>query len=394
MTPEMLQAMRDPLGAPAHPIIFQILLVVTYVLHIFFVTASVGGLGLALYGLYQKGENWQRLAKVATRVAVNTLGLGITMGVAPLLFVQVIYDPAWYTATTLMGLWTVLFIPVVALGYFLLYVFYLRGQLKAVGYTSLFLLLLAGFIMHSLSSSGLYPSRWLEWYAPGGVVDGSGVKFYGYNLYRFATLLFGQAFLSLGVILTLFTWYFRSRPDVPQDFISFVTQLARKTLAYGSLLFGGFGLLWAFTQGREVYGGMAIAPALFLLALAGVMYLLSRKAGPDSAISVLLGYLGVLLGVGIHREVCRVVALGGKGYSALAYPYNWDWGSILLFVVTALAAVPVIVYLAQVVYISGRTKEGASPSEATERFGDLGVKLLFGWVVFFFVLGLYTVLRA
>jgi hypothetical protein len=38
------------------------------------------------------------------RLATQATGLSITMGIAPLLFVQVIYDPAWYAATTVMGL--------------------------------------------------------------------------------------------------------------------------------------------------------------------------------------------------------------------------------------------------------------------------------------------------
>jgi hypothetical protein len=36
VNPEALLSMRDPLGAPIHPLPIQILLVVTYVLHIFF----------------------------------------------------------------------------------------------------------------------------------------------------------------------------------------------------------------------------------------------------------------------------------------------------------------------------------------------------------------------
>ncbi len=191
MNPEALLSMRDPLGAPIHPLPIQILLVVTYVLHIFFVTAAIGSLAVGLYGLSRSEENWKRLAQVAVRLATQATGLGITMGIAPLLFVQVIYDPAWYAATTVMGLWTTLFIPAVALGYLFLYILYLRGNIAGVGYVSLLLLLLAGWIMHNLSNFGLYPSRWVEWYAPGGVPDTRGVAFHGYNLPRFGALLFG-----------------------------------------------------------------------------------------------------------------------------------------------------------------------------------------------------------
>lgn len=39
---EMLNLMRDPLGAPFYPPALQVLLVITWVLHIFFVTAALG----------------------------------------------------------------------------------------------------------------------------------------------------------------------------------------------------------------------------------------------------------------------------------------------------------------------------------------------------------------
>ncbi|MFN4073262.1 MAG: hypothetical protein ACK4G4_07605 [Thermus sp.] len=391
MSPETLLAMRDPLGSPIHPVVMQVLLVVTYVLHIFFVTAAIGALAVGLYGLPRKEDNWQRLSRVAIRLATQATGLGITMGIAPLLFVQVIYDPAWYTATTLMGLWTTLFIPVVALGYLFLYILYLRGNLAGVGYVSLALLVLAGFIMHSLSNAGLYPSRWVEWYAPGGVVHVTGERFLGYNLSRFAALIFGQAGLSLGVMLLLFAWYFQRREDVPQEFLGFVEEMARKALRFGALLFGAFGLLWAFTQGREL--GLAVPVALVALVVAALFYLHADKARRERALSTLGLYLAALLVVAVLREGIRVAVLGRMGYSALQYPFVWDWGSIIYFVVTALAAVPVIVYLAQVLYYSATRREGADPPAKVEAFGDLGVRLLVGWFLFYFALGIYVVVR-
>lgn len=391
MTPEALLALRDPLGAPFHPLIAQILLVVTYVLHIFFVTTAIGSLLLGLYGLGRGEENWERLSKVAIRLSVQATGLGITMGIAPLLFVQVIYDPVWYTATTLMGLWTVLFIPLVALGYLFLYILYLRGNLAGVGYVALALLLLAGFTMHSLASAGLYPSRWVEWYAPGGVANTAGARLLGYDLPRFAALLLGQAALSLGVVLHLFVWYFRRREDVPEGFLAFVESLGQKALRLGALLFGGFGLLWALTQGRDL--GMGLPLALVVLAVAGLFLWHAPRAQGRNALATLGLYLGALLAVGLLREGMRVVVLGRMGYSPLAYPFVWDWGSLLFFLATGAAAVPVIAYLAQVLYASGARKEGQDPAPGVERFGDLGVRLLVAWFVFYLGLGLFVVAR-
>ncbi|GLV48434.1 hypothetical protein TJA_15870 [Thermus sp. LT1-2-5] len=392
MSPETLLAMRDPLGAPVHPAALQLLLVVTYVLHIFFVTAAVGSLTLGLYALTRREENWKRLGHVAIRLAVQATGLGITMGIAPLLFVQVIYDPFWYTATTLMGLWTTLFIPVVALGYLFLYVLYLRGNVVGVGYVALGLLVLAGFIMHSLANAGLYPSRWVDWYAPGGVPDTAGVRFVGYDLGRFAALLFGQAGLSLGVSLLLFAWYFRRREDVPPGFLGFVEGVARGALRLGGILFALFGLLWAWGQGREL--GMAVPVVLMALVLGALFYLHGLRVRSEGALSTLGLYLMALLGVGILREYLRAQAAFGQGYAVWQYPFTWDWGSLLFFLATGVAAVPVIVYLARVLYVSGSRPEGADPGPGVERLGDLGVRLLLGWFAFYLTLGLFVVARA
>ena len=88
-----------------------------------------------------------------------------------------------------------------------------------------------------------------------------------------------------------------------------------------------------------------------------------------------------------------MVVWGRMGYSVLGYPFVWDWGSILFFLATGTAAIPVIVYLAQVLYASGTRKEGADPSPKVERLGDFGVRLLVGWFLFYFALGLYVVAR-
>jgi hypothetical protein len=46
-----------------------------------------------------------------------------------------------------------------------------------------------------------------------------------------------------------------------------------------------------------------------------------------------------------------------------------------------------------VIYASGLKKEGADPAPSVERFGDLGVRLLVGWFIFYFALGLYVLAR-
>ncbi|MCL4455262.1 MAG: hypothetical protein M1157_06480 [Deinococcus sp.] len=394
---EMLQMMRDPLGAPLYPPIVQALLVVTYVLHIFFVTLAFGTSFTSIYGFLRGGEYLKRLARLAARITPNAAGFGVLMGIAPLLFVQTIYDPAWYAANTLEGFWSVAFIFVVMGGYALAYLFYLKGSengklLWSAG-LSLALLFLAGFVMHVLSSVSLYPARWGEWYAPAGVVDTRGVVFHSYNLPRLVFLLFLQSGLSLAVVLLLFSWYFRRREDAEPAFLDWVAGLGRRLALWVSPLYAFFGLLWAVTQGSEL--GLALPMAVVLGGLGVGLFLFFRglKDPAAAAPKALLVWMLALLVAGVVRETIRAVAMGHYGYSVANYPYIVDWGSIVVFLATTVLTLPVIVYLVLALYQSGATREGREPAPWVERLGRVAVGMLGAWFGFFLLLGLWATFR-
>ncbi len=98
-------------------------------------------------------------------------------------------------------------------GYSLAYLFYLKGsadgKLLWSAVVSFVLLFFAGWVMHVLASVSIRPERWMEWYAPNGVIDTRGISFHSWNIPRLAFLLPLQAGISMAVVLTLFAWYFR-----------------------------------------------------------------------------------------------------------------------------------------------------------------------------------------
>ena len=97
MNDTMFLALMDPAGAPAHPLIFLVLGVVTFALHMTAVNVMLGTLGLSAWGSFSQTPYWQRLAGALGTTAKVAVSIAIVLGVAPLLFVQVIYDPFWYT---------------------------------------------------------------------------------------------------------------------------------------------------------------------------------------------------------------------------------------------------------------------------------------------------------
>ncbi|OZA11274.1 MAG: hypothetical protein B7X94_05450, partial [Hydrogenophilales bacterium 17-62-8] len=124
MDAAMLYALRDPAGVSAHPVIFLVLGVLTWALHIAAVQVMLGASALTIFGALSRDAHWRRLAAAMLSTAKVAVSVAIVLGVAPLLFVQVIYDPFWYTSNVLSARWVIGFIIILIAAYLALYTFY------------------------------------------------------------------------------------------------------------------------------------------------------------------------------------------------------------------------------------------------------------------------------
>ena len=128
MTPEMLYALRDQAGVPSHPLVFLVLGVLTFALHMAAVQVMLGASALTLRGAFSPSLHWRRLAQAMLVTAKIAVSVAIVIGVAPLLFVQVVYDPFWYTSNVLSAWWVIGFIGLLILGYIAMYIFYWKNH--------------------------------------------------------------------------------------------------------------------------------------------------------------------------------------------------------------------------------------------------------------------------
>lgn len=127
MNAEMLYALRDAAGVPSHPLLFLLLGVVTFALHIGAVQVMLGSAALVLFNAFSADAMRRRLAAAMLSTAKIAVSVAVVLGVAPLLFVQVVYDPFWYTSNVLSAWRAIGFIVLLNLGYLALYVFYGRN---------------------------------------------------------------------------------------------------------------------------------------------------------------------------------------------------------------------------------------------------------------------------
>ncbi len=404
MDTAMLYALRDPLGIPAHPVIFLILGVATWALHIAAVHVLLGSSFLAIRGAFSGNDHWRRLAAAMVNTAKVAVSVAIVLGVAPLLFVQVIYDPFWYTSNVLSAWWVIGFIVILIVATLALFIFYaLNYELRTkkarcpgsmIAATLLFLVV--GFIMHALSVQMLEPDQWMEWYAPNGVIDASGRSIHSWNPWRFAFFIV-LSFPVIGIWLFGYRRYLQGAGDEDQGYLDFLKRLGTRLGAIGTIVSLILLVIWMRGLPEDIAGFATgpwpIATAVALIIVAAYPMLLGRRLdqGLWGYTPILVATLGTIV-VAAMREAIRWATLFGvHGYNALDYKIAMDWYSTGLFFITFIVmGGTVLSYLITVAWQAGQTEGTYTPSRTVNRMGTLSLALVVIWVVQYFGFGLWT----
>lgn len=398
----MLKAMADPAGAPFFPVVMQILQVLTWALHMLFVWTSVGGLIYAIYGFTRKEENHQRLARAMLELSKVSVSLAIVLGVAPLLFYQVIYDPLWYASANLSAFWYIMFIVFPLIGYYLIWFAYFSRQksqmstLFSIG--GLIFLLLVGFIIHVVNYQALFPEKWVEWYTSGGTtMNHSGWNIYAFNPLRYLSLLVFPSVAVTGVFMMLYAWYFGKREDFEKDYVEFVARLGTKLAIFGGAGWIVFHILHILTLPSDwnAKGSIfTLLSVLGLLLVAGMVFIAQKNPIKMAIPSLVAGVVATLL-LAVFREYLRVASTARFGYSIYDYKLNLEWLSPLLFFGTTATGLILYAYAWWMAYQAGRRPKGQvyEASEAEHHLGDVSVFIVVLWAIVFVGTGLIIIIK-
>ncbi|MEW6679384.1 MAG: hypothetical protein AB1421_15835, partial [Pseudomonadota bacterium] len=407
MDAQALYALRDVAGVPTHPVVFLILGVVTFALHIAAVQIMLGASGLTLWGALSSDANKRRLAQSMVMVAKFMLSVAILIGVAPLLFVQVIYDPFWYTSNVLSAWWVIGFIVILTVASLLWFLF--NGMNPELGKStktfcpgsailSIALLLVVGFIMHVLTNQMLSPEKWMEWYAPGGVLDTSGRKLHDFNIARFLFFISLSAPV-IGAVLVGYRRFYLPRLgddslNMTRAYLDWAGNLGQNLIVFGGVVSVVIGAWWMVTLPENV-AAFALSPWVItslLLLLGFVAFAQWVRAGRmDSlwAYAVLpVGAVGLIV-VAAAREALRwSVLYGVHGYNAMDYKITMDWYSTILFFATFLiVGGGSLAYMITVAWKAGQTQGVYTPGPVVSRMGDAAIALIVLWMIQYFAIG-------
>lgn len=353
MNPDLIPA-PDVLGLPAPAPLLLALMALTLAIHWLFIGAAVGSTGMVLLCSLRRSQAAAGAAGALLTFLPFLLSMGVTMGIAPLLFVQVMYGNFFYSANVLLAWPWLGIVPLVIANLYLFYV--ARSRLKAgkglgpglPGVMLVVFVMLAG-VLAANGTLTQCPWAWQAFWARKGMSLFTG-DMMGVRL-TFAL----TGFLTFGAYLAAVL----ARAGLLRG-VEDSHSLARRCLtlaiaaSIGQILAGALVLRAVPAEHHiDIAGGGWVSIFTFAggaaVVLMPVLLLVARRKGrwPLLILPGVAAFVGAI-GIAVARDLLRQAYLA-QYFSLAAVPVNPQWGAFAffaLFLVLGLAAVVVLLKLA------------------------------------------------
>jgi hypothetical protein len=367
----------DPLGYPVPPWILQALSYLTLTLHLLAMNFTIGGILLILWSRLRRKPGYEDIDYFFGAGLPLGVSYIITLGIPPLLFVQVLYGQMIYPSSILIGSFWILVIPAVMAAYALLYYYKFKaGKAPRFGWAiitlALLLLLYVGFCFINNITLSMSPAKWLGIYQahPGG-----GVLSHGEPTVHPRLLLFiSGAFAAAGLALIWRGAYFNKWGFSEAGRQSQTTGFRALLITPALWIISAIGLYFvrpADLTAMFSYSGLTM-PLLIIGISTGLVMVISAylAVGKSSVIYPLIASIGMLGAVGsivIFRDLVRLRELSPY-FDMAAVPVNTQWGIFTIFVITLAAGLILLIALSLKVFpnlakmsrerLSGKTISG------------------------------------
>lgn len=344
-----------PMAAPAW--LFHALLLLTFVLHLLAMNTLAGGAVLAGVTRLRRnaGPHHVTFVRRFGAAAPVLTAATVTFGVAPLLFLQVLYGRLFFPSSIVMAWWWLGVVPLLIVAYSAAYALAMRHSLSEAQRTVLYglmaaILLFIAFVYVNNMTMMLSPGTVVERY----MADGTGRQL---NL-REAVLAPRYLHVVLSAIavaaLVLAVSGHLRRAKEP-EFAEWAVRFGLGWFAAATILSIAAGTWWMLRLPDDVLnrliGGEAYATAAFVTgALAGLLALGSAVTARVRTRSSLLVWtttgatLVALVAMVLTRDSVRQAALERIGYAQPALVVT-QWGPIAIFAVLLVAAIATVVWM-------------------------------------------------
>jgi hypothetical protein len=145
----------------------------TFILHLLFMNAMLGTGIIALFKSFRNKEEDLSVAKEIGLKLPYTIAFTINMGVAPLLFIQVLYGNFIYTSSILMGWYWLLIIGILIIAYYSAYIYDFKfdaldsARSIFIAVSVILMLLIAFFFTNNITLM-LTPETWTRYFSHAG----------------------------------------------------------------------------------------------------------------------------------------------------------------------------------------------------------------------------------
>lgn len=152
---------------------FYALLMLTFLLHILVMNAMLGGGIIALISTFRSGGKDLPVAREFSYKWPYTIAFAVNMGVAPLLFVQLLYGQFFYTSSILMAVWWFSIFGLLILAYYAAYLYDFKfdflgtGRIFVVAFAVLIMLIIAFFFVNNMTLM-IQPAKWSAYFKTAG----------------------------------------------------------------------------------------------------------------------------------------------------------------------------------------------------------------------------------
>lgn len=350
----------DTIPAPAW--LFWLLGIVMFMLHILIINTLLGSSIILLFGRFF-GKKTPLQDSLASNVAVKSMALfafGINLGVAALLFLQVIYGHLMYTSSVLMAVYWIIVIPLLILAYYAGYMYIrLREKAPAVSVISLVvstgILLYIGFAFVNNMTLMLMPEKWSAYFANrGGTILNTGDPMFWPRYLHFfvASIAVGGLFLAL-------VQHYRAKNGVNGAQARVKSGL--KIFAWATCVQVLVGLWFLISLPKDIMmsfmGGNLIHTIILALGiLLALSVILSAFRGKLTV--TLYHLLGIIILMVINRANLRTLYLKDV-FSLNSLEMAPQYGVLALFLVVLAIGLGVVFYMAKIVL---KTRNGRATS--------------------------------
>ena len=353
------EAFMDPSGLipsaeaiPTHWGWFYFFLILTFTLHLLLMNVMLGSGVIALVRHFKNGNTSCAVCKDISLKLPYKIAFTINFGVAPLLFLQVLYGRFVYTSSVMMGVYWLGVVGILIIMYYSAYIYDFKydqwpGLRIYFLITMVVLALVIAFVFSNNMTLMLNPEKWTGYFEnrSGTMLNLSDPTLMPRYLH------FVVASIAVGGLFMAITWKLRQDPLAKE-----YSSQGMTWFFYATIVQVGIGLWFLMSLPGDIMlffmGDSALYTSVFLLGLAGVVLILvfsfKKMVWPTTAGLVLTVVFMVLM-----RDLVRTAYLADY-YHPSERTVVPEYAPLFIFIAVLVVGLGAVFYMLKLAFEAGK----------------------------------------